>query len=142
MNREHTEYLFKHFPSFFNPRAPLRDSLMAFGFECGDGWFELIKELCEKLEVLQLKNFEVIQVKEKFGGLRFYYSIREELERVGEIDHLIDEAGGKSYKTCETCGKPGKSEDDGWITTLCPACRENREKSKMDKKAGKQADKK
>ena len=142
MNREHTEYLFKHFLSFFNPRESFRVSLVGFGFECGDGWFELIKELCEKLKALQLKDFKVIQVKEKFGGLRFYYAINGKPERVDEVDRLINEAEGKSCRTCETCGKPGKSEDDGWITTLCPDCRENREKSKTERGAGKQADKK
>ncbi|MEK7090164.1 MAG: hypothetical protein AAB930_01100, partial [Patescibacteria group bacterium] len=77
MNKSHTEYLFKNFP-FFHPEAPLTESLMAFGFECGDGWFGLIKKLCEKLKDLDLKDFRVTQVKEKFGGLRFY---------VGPIEH-------------------------------------------------------
>ncbi|MDP3792932.1 MAG: hypothetical protein Q8Q89_04375 [bacterium] len=95
---------------------------MAFGFECGDGWFGLIKELCEKLRVLNLKDFRVLQVKEKFGGLRFYVNCVE-LEKAEEAYRLIDEAESKSLTVCEECGKPGKPNKIGWIKTLCDNCR-------------------
>ena len=121
MNERHTEYLFKNF-SFFHPEAPLTESLMAFGFECGDGWFDLVKELCEKLKALNLKNFRVTQVKEKFGGLRFYIGSVEP-EKADQVFRLIDKAEKESYRTCETCGKPGKPNKEGWITTLCNNCR-------------------
>lgn len=121
MNQKNTEYLFKNFP-FFHPQAPLTESLMAFGFECGDGWFSLIKELCEKLKALKLKDFRVLQVKEKYGGLRFYTG-SVETKKADEVFRLIDEAGGKSYTICEACGKPGQPNKDGWIETLCESCR-------------------
>jgi len=114
MNKENDEKLFKRF-KFFRPDLPITDSLMAFGFECGDGWFNLIWDLCEKIEPLVDKDFNVFQVKEKFGGLRFYVS-----STTDEVFNLIEEAEGKSYKICEKCGKPSKViNKNGWLTTKC-----------------------
>lgn len=121
MNDTNSKYLFDNF-SFFHPETPLTQSLMAFGFECGNGWFELIKELCEKLEALDLKDFRVLQVKEKYGGLRFYTG-GVELEKADEVDRLINEAEAKSLTVCEECGKPGKPNGRGWIKTQCEICR-------------------
>lgn len=55
-----------------------------------------------------------VQVKEKFGGLRFYYNGGDEY-----IRGLENMAESMSYRTCETCGAPGKSTKGGWIQTLC-----------------------
>jgi hypothetical protein len=54
------------------------------------------------------------QVKEKFGGLRFYVN--------GATDkhhNYITFAESMSYRTCEECGAPGKRYTDGWHQTLC-----------------------
>lgn len=117
MNRENTEYLIENFPNLYQDAVcSPKESLMCFGFECGDGWFELIKELSEKLE--PEAGVVAIQVKEKFGGLRFYL-------RGGAPDRvwdLIDEAEEKSEVTCEVCGKPGTLRGGGWVRTLCDEC--------------------
>ena len=55
-----------------------------------------------------------IQVKEKFGGLRFYYSGGDDY-----IDGVVAMAESMSYRTCEVCGAPGTSTEGGWIRTLC-----------------------
>ena len=60
------------------------------------------------------------QVKEKFGGLRFYMT-----HGTDEIFKLVNEAEALSYKTCEECGKPGEGRSDGWVHTLCDTCHEN-----------------
>jgi len=53
-----------------------KESGMAWGFSCGDGWFSILTELSEKIDAIDKKNVVVAdQVKEKFGGLRFYYHI-------------------------------------------------------------------
>jgi hypothetical protein len=111
---------------FFKPDYSLQNNLMAFGFECDEGWYSLIDELCSKLEKLinekypKLKKgkypFEVSQVKEKYGGLRFYINSAPE-----EILDLIDEYEKKSYKICEICGEPGElKEVNHWYKTVCP----------------------
>ena len=62
------------------------------------------------------------QVKEKFGGLRFYMTIHSD-----EIYSLVEEAEGLSWKTCEECGEPGETRSGGWIHTYCDSCHEKRE---------------
>jgi hypothetical protein len=54
------------------------------------------------------------QVKEKYGGLRFYYNGGDDT-----IHHWVSFAEFMSERTCETCGKPGEVYTDGWHLTLC-----------------------
>ena len=133
MNEANTKYLFKNF-SFFKSDKPITESLMRFGFACGDGWFRLVKELYEKLQAPDLdEQFEVIQVKEKLGGLRFYTNISYtntrgiNFDKEEQVNRFIREAEEKSFKTCEDCGKPGKPNSRKfsyeWISTLCRKCR-------------------
>lgn len=93
-------------------------------FECGDGWYDIINELSKKIERLLEKTPKeereqcyAIQIKEKFGGLRFYMS-----SMTDEIDNLITEAETLSLKTCELCGKPGELRKGGWVTVKCEEC--------------------
>ena len=60
-------------------------------------------------------NKQVCQVKEKFGGLRFYINDAND-----EVFDVIDEYEVDSYTICEVCGEKGKERTDiGWIRTLC-----------------------
>lgn len=105
--------------------------------DCGPGWFDIIYDLSAKIEkiaegfgVPDEDNILVLQVKEKFGGLRFYLSHHND-----EIDDLVREATQLSYITCEVCGAQGdtvSSESiNGWISTLCGKCRESLIKGKQ-----------
>jgi hypothetical protein len=82
-------------------------------FDTSIGWNQLIKDLIE--DIIELGwNKEVCQVKEKFGGLRFYIN-----ESSDEVFKRIGEAEEKSYTVCEVTGEPGKLRRDiGWIRTL------------------------
>lgn len=91
------------------------------GFECGDGWFDIIKLLCymiqSRIDFNSHLNFDqvvALQVKEKFGSLRFYVHGAD-----AYVDGLISYAEALSGKTCDMCGKPGKSSGDGWIAVRC-----------------------
>lgn len=106
---------------FLKP-TPLTEGLMAFGFECDDGWLDILEDLFAGIEEVvkkdKLTNFRVEQVKEKFGGLRVYVEGGND-----EIEKLIDDAEKRSFETCEKCGKQGKLRDRaGWYTTLCNSC--------------------
>ena len=138
MRDSHERALFHRF-SFFRKNKPITESLMAFGFECEDGWFDIIWKLSEKIEeeldkikagmskkdktisLLQIGEevgFEVVQVKEKFGSLRFYANFSNDA-----IESLIREAERQSAKTCELCGADGDLADKGhWYKTLCLEC--------------------
>lgn len=70
-------------------------------------------------------NITVNQVKEKFGTLRFYYSIPSDTDSnlVNEIDEVVDKYYRKSEVTCEVCGQQGKLRQDtvSW-EVLCDSC--------------------
>jgi hypothetical protein len=102
-----------------NPIYPIK-----FGMECNDGWFTIIDELTDKIAELDTKKeIKIFQIKEKFGGLRYYLdSCPEEL--YAQVNNLIDDAEEKSYITCETCGKPGIKRGGGWISIRCDECEE------------------
>ena len=67
-----------------------------------------------KLDEETLKVPVAVQVKEKFGGLRFYVQAATDAHY-----QYISFAESMSYRTCESCGAPGKRYTDGWHTTLC-----------------------
>jgi hypothetical protein len=130
MNEEYTRRLNEDYPTFFDMDAPITESLMAFGFSCHDGWYELIDDLCRTLQTwfevhepkwLDPKNdygFKVVQVKEKFAGLRFYTSPVPS-DEVFDIIHIYEDL---SYFVCEECSAPGRVREDPWLRTLCDDC--------------------
>jgi len=104
-------------PVKMEPDPRLQNNLLAFGWECDKGWYPLIQELIDKLNEFP-EDIYVTQIKEKFGGLRFY--IGGGTDKVYDLIHEYEE---KSYKICEVCGKPGKTrERHGWYKTVCRKC--------------------
>jgi hypothetical protein len=94
-------------------RPPIKD---AHYFECHEGWYPLIQKLIEDLIKLGWDK-QVTQVKEKFGGLRFYIN-----EGSNEVHDRITKAEQESYTICEMCGTSGEiRKDTGWYRTLCEA---------------------
>lgn len=106
-----------------NRNLPMTETAMCWGFDCGDGWFEILNQLMGNIQHhidWRNKKEEVVpqvtldQVKEKFGTLRFYYSGGDDV-----IDGMVRMAESMSGVTCEICGSPGQRRGGGWITTLC-----------------------
>lgn len=96
---------------FYPDRPPIMDSNF---FHVGDGWYPLIKELIEDLIAMGWDK-QTCQVKEKFGGLRFYINSGSD-----EIFARISKAEKDSYEICEKCGDKGELRRDiGWYKTLC-----------------------
>lgn len=117
MTEEHTKYLIETYPLLYQPDPSFKDNLMAFGFECGDGWFEILKEFSEKLSKTENPP-TVQQVKEKLGRLRIYVS-----PCTDEQYALVEEAEVKSFVVCEICGAEGVPRRDRfWYITLCDKC--------------------
>lgn len=88
--------------------------------EYNDGWDDLVNTLVTKLRELD-PNLEILQIKEKFGGLRAYINTHsEEADVINAFNSLINEAEEKSYTVCEECGGVGRSTSlNGWYRTLC-----------------------
>lgn len=83
----------------------------------GDGWYQILFDLCAELQAISDKTGEQIvatQIKEKFGGLRFYANNadQDQYKLISKAEHLAD-------KTCEVCGAPGLARNTSWIKTLC-----------------------
>lgn len=107
--------LLEKYPKAFQYRAE-RYGFDLFGFECGDGWTRIIEPIAQYLDKANAEEPKiwVAQVKEKFGGLRFYVHGMDD-----ELQNIIRKAEEDSYKTCEVCGEPGETRPQRWIQTLC-----------------------
>lgn len=121
MSPELERRLVDRWPTWFDPCGDMLHTLMPLGFQVEDGWFHLIWSLCEDLDPLVAGHesetrqpFEVLQVKEKFGSLRFYVNGGSTL-----IWDRIASAEEESLRTCEVCGKPGRHRPGLVLRTLC-----------------------
>jgi len=130
MNKKLAQEIYRACPIIFRNRGDgPHHTLMCFGFECGPGWFDLIFELSKRIEAIanDMKASGtndalplIVQVKEKFGSLRFYLH-----NSTPEIAELIREAEQSSSRLCEVCGQSGTlKQNNGWFTTLCDTCSE------------------
>lgn len=79
----------------------------------GKGWESLIHEVFNYIQEHRVHT-KIIQVKEKWGGLRIYTDVIHD-----GLDEKIREVEKRSFKICETCGKPGVLRGGGWYRTLC-----------------------
>jgi len=94
---------------------------MSQGFCHGDGWFYTLWRSCGDLEPLVAefekaggRQFEILQVKEKFGGLRIHVNDADDaIRQCLLVSHL------ESFRAWEICGQPGKRREGSWIKTLC-----------------------
>jgi hypothetical protein len=135
MKQELDEYLCKVYPKIFAERnLPMTETCMCWGFDCGDGWFQIINQLCNNIQhrldwvnrdSVVVAQVVVQQVKEKFGTLRFYYRGGDDY-----IRGLVDMAESMSGITCEECGQPGETRHGGWIRVLCDEHEEQYKKSR------------
>lgn len=122
MNETLQNKLFEKYPEFFKGhKLSKRESCLAFGIQCDDGWYNIIDSACSVIkphcEREKITSFEFQQIKEKFGTLRIYYQGSDRY-----IDGVLDLAETISYRTCEVTGKPGRiccTANKGWVKTLC-----------------------
>lgn len=112
MEIEHEDYLTSRFPMY-----------KVIGFECGDGWFDMLNRMSLEVEEYSKKfdmPVEVYQVKEKFGTLRFYCNLSSP-----HLLYIIDKYERISRQTCLYCGAPSVIfTRRGWIHNMCEKCKE------------------
>lgn len=116
------ETLAQLYPEIFPPRTPRHHQdqrqALPWGFECGDGWYDLIHGLCQSIMTHCEQTGDRVpvaeQVKEKYGGLRFYVD-----DASPAVQKIIDHYERFSYGICEVCGEPGTLRDEGWLTVRC-----------------------
>jgi len=98
----------------------------AWACECGAGWIPLLDILFHYADEWNRTvpeddddRIQIDQVKEKFGGLRFYYTGGSP-----EFRGMVEMAEMLSSNICERCGDRGERGDigGGWISTQCRRC--------------------
>jgi hypothetical protein len=103
--------------------------------ECNEGWYDIVDRLSKEINdfatTLNSNGDEqpitVVQIKEKFGGLRYYlnyYNLSD--ETIYKVEQMVREAEKESGKSCEDCGAPAEmcSPRKYWMKTICIPCRE------------------
>lgn len=100
---------------YYTDRDPITYNLC----ECGEGWLELIKNCIDEC-ISAGWDKQICQIKEKWGGLRFYINLGTD-----EIFDIISKYENLSYKTCENCGSINNvtTGGKGWVRSLCENCR-------------------
>lgn len=110
----------ERYPSLYEPPCEIT---------IGRGWLPLLRELSEKALVTELRYGQrviVLQVKEKFGKLRFYYRLASP-----DLEAAVAQAEAQSTRCCEDCGEPGRIREVGVgvsvgtsaLRTLCDDCK-------------------
>lgn len=144
MDQELQNKLYEKYPQFFvnKDKTPM-ESPMCFGIEVQNGWYQILSNVCwmikqhednkrwrkkyleendpEKLAT-EPEYFPVKfdQVKEKYGGLRLYFSGGDDY-----VEGLVSMAEAISYYVCEICGNKGEANKGGWISVRCEAHRDS-----------------
>ena len=119
------------YPKIFAQRnMDMTETCMCWGFCCGDGWYQILDSLCGQIQHHidwkqeqkekygrgdGCKQVVAVQVKEKFGGLRFYYNGGDDT-----VDGMVRMAESWAANTCETCGEKGQHQfSNGWHYVAC-----------------------
>ena len=123
------------------------DTCMAWGCECGDGWFKPLKKFVRKVKELNAmaKSYNAVfvceQLKEKYGELRVYYSIKKydpekeitDIDRVNILESILfdclQQAEKECWNVCEICGCDNDIiTTKGYIQRICKQCYDRRGK--------------
>ena len=119
------------FVASLNEKYPEMYKDVYCGISVGEGWFKIVDALSNTIYKhceWAIKNGKmdafpnVAQIKEKFGGLRFYMDGGDDF-----CDGAIWMAENWAAETCEVCGVPGARRSGGWIRTLCDHHEEERQ---------------
>ena len=86
-----------------------------------EGWYQIVLD-CDR-ELTQIDpSYQIVQIKQKFGGLRYYFESSPLLGTRKAMDDVVTKYEAVAAVTCEATGNPGvlmKSEG-GWVKTLDP----------------------
>lgn len=105
----------------------IKDDDWTYLDEMPEGWRKAFGEkMCQELKDILVKanylsKYKVLQVKEKFGQLRWYGGIIPE-SISEEYTEWIEKYEDLSEKTCIECGKPATKISLGWISPYCDEC--------------------
>jgi hypothetical protein len=86
--------------------------------EVDEGWYQLVLDCDKELSEIDPK-YDLQQVKEKFGGLRYYFQPSDPTLR-NKMDAVIAKYEELASRTCEATGGPGvlMKSVGNWYKTL------------------------
>jgi hypothetical protein len=91
--------------------------------DVGEGWYQLVIDCHNELLAID-PTYQIEQIKEKYGGLRYYCSPGNSLDVDSRqaMEDVIRKYEELSFKTCEATGRPGvlMKSAGGWLKTLDP----------------------
>lgn len=93
-----------------------------------EGWYiafgrEMIKELNKILVKYDLvEKYRIIQIKEKYGSLRWYDNGVSEDAYI-DYRKWLDKYEKLSKKICIKCGRNATHFSEGWVLPLCNECK-------------------
>lgn len=150
MSPELDKKLCEKYPKIFRDRhASIKQSCMAWGFDIGDGWYNIIDNACGLIQLRiderrkdKLRDLKKVRRKEKLYDWeqasinvpKIQQVVANQIkEKFGSlrfyysggddyVDGVVQMAESMSYDTCEVCGKPGKPKNEGWIKVRCESC--------------------
>lgn len=110
------------YPEVFGSEFDPTKTLMYFGIETSKYWYPTIEkgiaDISKIVKDQKIDNFKIVQIKEKFGGLRVYCNFYTD-----DIDEVIDRMEEEISTICQLCGSPeGKLREDGWMVVKCDTC--------------------
>lgn len=106
----------KKYPWFSNKRYSYYDTVPT-------GWMRsfgsiLLKELDKAIKKYELNNYCILQIKEKYGSLRWYDHGGNNV-----TSEIVDKFENLSQNICLICGKPDVGYlKHGWIYPVCKSC--------------------
>lgn len=100
-------------------RLSSHPKLEGFSLEFDPGWDQIVLDLARELDEID-PEWQPVQIKEKFGGLRCYLDSGNMSDDVYDaVSDAVERAERRASRTCEICGSPGELRNGGWMKTLC-----------------------
>jgi hypothetical protein len=108
-------------PNLFHARAGIPEAALGYP-NCEEGWRDLLERACDRIETALVEGnaIRVLEIKEKLGTLRFYWSGELSSEAEAKVKEAIALAVARSACSCEICGAEGRLYNrGGWLATAC-----------------------
>jgi hypothetical protein len=113
--------LIKAYPNLFHPPGAGPEAARGYPV-CGSGWRHLLHDACAKIEAAigEGDSFTVLQIKERFAVLRFYWRGILSTKAEAKIVEAVAKAEARAACTCSLCGEEGRLyRADRALTTRC-----------------------
>jgi hypothetical protein len=86
--------------------------------DCEDGWSDMVVSCHNELKSID-PDYTIAQIKEKFGGLRYYFATSQP-SLYKQMTDIVAKYEKVSFTKCQLCGKEAETVNfAGLIKTLC-----------------------